>query len=64
MLSLEPATVTDRRYPLLRYVATGVGANFGAYSLPRAIQPYYGGRPVGGNICAISAQAAGMSAVR
>ncbi len=34
----------------LRFVQTGVGVNFSAYSLPAAIQPFYGRRPVGGNI--------------
>jgi hypothetical protein len=27
-----------------------VGVNFSAYSLPAAIQPFYGRHPVGGNI--------------
>jgi hypothetical protein len=35
---------------LFRFVETGIGANFSAYSLPDAIKPYYGDRPVGGNI--------------
>jgi hypothetical protein len=35
---------------LFRFVETGVGANFTFYSLPDAIKPYYGSRPVGGNI--------------
>jgi hypothetical protein len=35
---------------LFRQVETGVGANFTAYTLPDAIKPYYGNRPVGGNI--------------
>ena len=35
---------------LFRYVETGIGANFSAYSLPEAIKPYYGAHPVGGNI--------------
>jgi hypothetical protein len=39
-----------RDIPLFRYVETGVGANFSAYSVPAAIQPYYGDRPVGGNV--------------
>jgi hypothetical protein len=30
---------------LVRGVETGIGANFTAYSLPAAIQPYYGGHP-------------------
>jgi hypothetical protein len=29
---------------------TGVGFNFSAYSLPAAIKPYYGDRPIGGNV--------------
>jgi hypothetical protein len=39
-----------RDLALLRFVETGVGANFTAYSLPAAIKPYYGNHPVGGNI--------------
>ncbi|HTC87771.1 MAG TPA: hypothetical protein VK686_05700 [Bryobacteraceae bacterium] len=39
-----------RDIDLFRHVETGVGANFTAYSLPDAIKPYYGERPVGGNI--------------
>jgi hypothetical protein len=35
---------------LFRFVETGIGANFSAYSLPAAIKPYYGDHPVGGNI--------------
>jgi hypothetical protein len=35
---------------LFRHVETGVGANFTAYSLPDVIKPYYGERPVGGNV--------------
>ena len=35
---------------LFRYVETGIGANFTAYSLPVAIKPYYGNHPTGGNI--------------
>jgi hypothetical protein len=35
---------------LFRFVETGIGANFSAYSLPDAIKPYYGNQPVGGNI--------------
>ncbi len=31
-------------------IETGIGFNFSAYSLPSAIKPYYGDRPVGGNI--------------
>lgn len=33
-----------------RWVQTGIGANFTAYSLPDAIRPLYGNHPVGGNI--------------
>ncbi len=33
-----------------RYVETGVGANFTAYSVPAAIKPFYGNHPVGGNV--------------
>src|ERR1700693_2459120 len=39
-----------RDIDLFRYVETGIGANFSAYSLPGAIKPYYGEHPVGGNI--------------
>jgi len=39
-----------RDVDLFRYVETGIGANFTAYSLPSAIKPYYGDHPVGGNI--------------
>jgi hypothetical protein len=39
-----------RDVDLFRHVETGIGANFTAYSLPEAIKPYYGDRPVGGNI--------------
>ena len=35
---------------LFRFVETGIGANFSSYSLPSAIQPYYGSHPIGGNI--------------
>ncbi len=34
---------------LFAHIETGIGANFTAYSLPDAIKPYYGDRPVGGN---------------
>jgi hypothetical protein len=37
-------------FELFRHVETGVGANFTAYSLPDAIKPYYGNRPIGGDI--------------
>jgi hypothetical protein len=39
-----------RDVDLFRHVETGVGANFTAYSLPDSIKPYYGDRPVGGNV--------------
>jgi hypothetical protein len=35
---------------LFRYVETGIGANFTAYTLPPAIQPYYGAHPCDANI--------------
>jgi hypothetical protein len=35
---------------LFRHIATGIGANFTTYSLPDAIKPYYGNRPLGGNV--------------
>lgn len=35
---------------LFRQIETGIGANFSTYSLPGAIKPYYGDRPLGGNI--------------
>jgi len=35
---------------LFRYLETGLGANFSAYSLPEAIKPYYGNHPVGANV--------------
>jgi hypothetical protein len=39
-----------RDVDLFRYVETAIGANFTIYSLPDAIKPYYGDRPVGGNV--------------
>jgi hypothetical protein len=39
-----------RDVELFRFVETGIGANFTAYSLPEAIKPYYGNHPIGGNI--------------
>lgn len=39
-----------RDLPFLRYVQAGIGANVTAYSLPKAIKPFYGAHPVGGNI--------------
>ena len=39
-----------RDVDLFRHIETGVGANFSTYSLPDSIKPYYGDRPVGGNV--------------
>jgi hypothetical protein len=39
-----------RDFELFQNVETGIGANFVAYSLPQAIKPFYGDRPVGVNI--------------
>jgi hypothetical protein len=39
-----------RDIDLFRFLETGIGVNFSAYSLPNAIKPYYGDHPVGGNI--------------
>ena len=39
-----------RDVDLFRAVETGIGANFTAYSLPAPTKPYYGERPVSGNI--------------
>jgi hypothetical protein len=39
-----------RDIDLFRYIETGIGANFSAYSLPAAIKPYYGDHPAGGAI--------------
>jgi len=39
-----------RDIELFRHIQTGIGCNFSAYSLPEAIKPYYGDRPVGGNV--------------
>ena len=39
-----------RDVDLFHHIETGVGANFSAYSLPDSIKPYYGDRPVGGNV--------------
>jgi hypothetical protein len=39
-----------RDIDLFRHVETGIGANFTAYSLPDSIKPYYGDRPLGGNV--------------
>ncbi|HEX4134477.1 MAG TPA: hypothetical protein VHY84_07710 [Bryobacteraceae bacterium] len=39
-----------RDIPVFERVETGIGFNFSTYSLPAAVKPYYGNRPVGGNI--------------
>ena len=39
-----------RDFNIFRNIQTGVGANVEFYTLPDAIKPYYGDRPVGGNI--------------
>ena len=39
-----------RDIDIFRHIETGIGANIETYSLPAAIKPYYGDRPVGGNI--------------
>ena len=39
-----------RDVDLFQRIETGIGANFTAYSLPSAIKPYYGDRPVGGDV--------------
>jgi hypothetical protein len=39
-----------RDIDLFAHIETGIGANFTAYTLPDAIKPYYGDRPVGGNV--------------
>ncbi len=39
-----------RDIDLFRYLETGIGVNFTAYTLPDAIKPYYGDHPVGGNL--------------
>ena len=39
-----------RDVDLFRFVETGIGANFSAYTLPGSIKPLYGGHPMGGNI--------------
>ncbi len=38
-----------RDFDLFRRVETGAGLNFSAYAVPGAIEPYYGGHPVGGS---------------
>ena len=35
---------------LFKHVETGIGANFSVYTLPAAIQPYYGAHPFGANM--------------
>jgi hypothetical protein len=39
-----------RDIDVFRHIETGVGANITSYSLPGSIKPYYGDRPVGGNV--------------
>jgi hypothetical protein len=39
-----------RDVEVIRGIQTGVGVNFTAYTLPAAIKPFYGNRPVGGNV--------------
>lgn len=39
-----------RDIDLIPWLETGIGANIETYSLPAAIKPYYGNRPVGGNV--------------
>jgi hypothetical protein len=39
-----------RDIPVFERLETGIGFNVSTYSLPAAIKPYYGDRPVGGNI--------------
>jgi len=39
-----------RDVAVFEHLETGVGVNFTAYTLPDAIKPYYGSRPVGGNV--------------
>jgi hypothetical protein len=39
-----------RDFDLFRNVETGAGANITAYTLPDSIKPFYGDRPIGGNI--------------
>jgi hypothetical protein len=39
-----------RDLSLFRQIETGIGANFTAYSIPAAIQPYYGDHPAGANV--------------
>jgi hypothetical protein len=39
-----------RDLAVFEHLETGIGVNFTAYTLPDAIKPYYGSRPVGGNV--------------
>lgn len=39
-----------RDFPLCDALQTGIGFNFTAYSLPSAIQPYYGDHPISGSV--------------
>jgi len=39
-----------RDISIFERVETGIGFNFSSYSLPAAIKPYYGDRPVGGSV--------------
>jgi hypothetical protein len=39
-----------REIDLFRYVATGIGGNLSAYTLPGAIKSYYGPHPAGANV--------------
>ena len=39
-----------RYFPLIRWLATGIGANFTWYVIPDAIRPYYGEHPFGVNM--------------
>ena len=39
-----------RDFNLFPHFEAGIGGNVSFYSLPQAIKPYYGNRPVGGNI--------------
>jgi hypothetical protein len=39
-----------RYFPLTRWLATGIGANFTWYVIPNSIKPYYGDHPFGANM--------------
>ena len=39
-----------RDIAVFKSLETGIGVNVEAYSLPSAIKPYYGDRPIGGNV--------------